>query len=334
MSVETLENPATTHESAQSAAITISRVTAVLGAEIGGIDLREDLDAPSVAKLRAALLAHKVLFFRDQPINDEQHVRFARYFGPVTPAHPITNGRDADHPEIMENVQSVINARKSDFNEAEKAVYRASIRPWGRRGWHTDITFVENPADITILRAHQVADVGGDTAWADLEALYNSLSPAFRGFLDTLHAGHFRHDTLHGNRPEKRTDGRDNEAFLALHPLVRVHPETGRKALFLSPIFLKYIDELNEDESEALLGYLKNELAARIDLQVRFHWTPHAIAVWDNRNTTHWGPVDARYLEGERIVRRTTVGNSIPTGPNGERSHQIAGDPFYLIDAY
>jgi taurine dioxygenase len=334
MPVDTLENPATIAASAQSEAITVTRVTAVLGAEIGGIDLREELDAASVARLRAALLAHKVLFFRDQPISDEQHLRFARYLGPVTPAHPISNGRDEQHAEIMENVQSVINARRPNFTAEQKAVHRASIRPWGRRGWHTDITFVENPAEITILRAHQVAEVGGDTAWVDLEALYDSLSPAFAAFLDTLHAGHFRHDQLHGNQVEKRHDGRGNEAFLALHPLVRVHPETGRKALFLSPLFLKYIDELNEDESEALLGYLKNELAARIDLQVRFHWTPNALVVWDNRNTTHWGPVDARHLIGERIVRRTTVGNSVPIGPNGERSHQIAGDPFYLIDAY
>lgn len=334
MSVEVLATPSQTAVSPQSEAITFSPVTAVLGAEVSGIDLREEIDAASAARLRAGLLAYKVLFFRDQPITDEQQIRFSRIFGPVTPAHPVTNGRDADHPEIMENVQSVINARRPHFSDTERAVYRASVRPWGRRGWHTDITFVENPAEVTVLRAHQIAEQGGDTAWVDLEALYESLSPALRAFLDTLHAGHFRSDTLHGNKPEKRDDGRANEAFLALHPLVRVHPETGRKALFLSPIFLRYIDELNDDESEALLGYLKNELTARIDLQVRFRWSPNAIAVWDNRNTSHWGPVDARQLVGERIVRRTTVGNSVPVGPQGTHGRQIAGDPFTLIDAY
>lgn len=178
-----------------------------------------------------------------------------------------------------------------------------------------------------------MAQVGCDTAWVDLEALYNSLSPALQAFVDTLHAGHFRNDALNGYELPKRFDGRDNEvSFLALHPLVRVHPESGRKSLFLSPIFLRYIDELNDDESEALLTYLKNELAARIDLQVRFHWTPNSLVVWDNRSTNHWGPVDAKQLVGERIVRRTTVGNSRPIGPDGFESRQIAGDPFYVLD--
>lgn len=330
MSLATLEK---TSRSGSAQGLAIVPVTAVLGAEVSGIDLREELDAATVAELRAALLAHKVLFFRDQPITDEQQIRFSRYFGPVTPAHPLTNGRDEQHAEIMENVQSILNARAPTFTPQQKAVHRASIRPWGRRGWHTDITFVANPADITFLRAHQVAQVGGDTAWVDLEALYNSLSPAFQTFLDTLHAGHFRNDAQGGYALPKRFDGRQNDIpFLALHPLVRVHPETGRKALFLSPIFLRYIDELNDDESEALLSYLKNELAARIDLQVRFHWTPDSLAVWDNRNTTHWGPVDARQLIGERIVRRTTVGNSLTVGPDGFRSRQISGDAFYTLD--
>jgi len=335
MSVDVLEKspvPAAVPASV-STRLTISPVTAVLGAEVSGIDLREELDAETVAALKAALLAHKVLFFRDQPITDEQQVRFSRYFGPVTPAHPLTNGRDEQHLEIMENVQSVLNSRKSSFTPEQKAVHRASIRPWGRRGWHTDITFVANPADLTFLRGHQVAEVGGDTAWVDLEALYNSLSPAFQAFLDTLHAGHFRNDALNGYALPKRFDGRDNGIdFLALHPLVRVHPETGAKSLFLSPIFIRYIEELNDDESEALLSYLKNELAARIDLQVRFRWTPNALALWDNRNTTHWGPVDAKQLVGERIVRRTTVGNSRPVGPDGFESRQIAGDSFYTLD--
>jgi alpha-ketoglutarate-dependent sulfate ester dioxygenase len=332
MSTHVLEKPSETLSARSHPTVEFTPLTAVLGAEVKGIDLREALDAETVARLKEGLLKYKVLFFRDQPITDEQQVRFSRYFGPVTPAHPVTNGRDVEHAEIMENVQSAINSRRPSFNKVEKAVHRASVRHGNRRGWHTDITFVANPADLTFLRAYQVAEVGGDTAWVDLEAFYDSLSPALRGFLDTLHAGHFRHDALNGFAPPQRFDGRDNGAFLALHPLVRVHPETGRKSVFLSPAFIKYVEELNEDESEALLAYLKNELAARIDLQVRFHWTPNALVVWDNRNTTHWGPVDAKQLVGERIVRRTTVGNSRPVGPDGFESQQIAGDPFYTLD--
>ena len=329
MSTQVIEKPAAT---AHDTAPTFHPVTPVFGAEVSGIDLTRELDAATVTALRAGLLKYKVLFFRDQPISDEDQVRFSRYFGPVTPAHPITNGRDAKHIEIMENVQSVIGNRKPAFSDIEKQVYRASTRPRSRRGWHTDITFVANPADISFLRGYQIPEVGGDTAWADLEALYDSLSPAFRAFLDTLHAGHFRDDALHGYPPAERLDGRKTGPFLALHPLVRVHPETGRKSLFLSPGFLKYIDELNEDESETLLGYLKNELAARIDLQIRFKWTPNALAVWDNRATTHWGPVDGKFFSEERIVRRTTVGNSLAVGVDGFVSQQISGDQFYTLD--
>jgi len=315
-------------------ALSFHPVTPVFGAEVSGIDLRQDLDADTIAALRAALLHYKVLFFRDQPITDEDQIRFSRYFGPVTPAHPITNGRDKQHIEIMENVQSVIRSRKSAFSEEEQQLHRAAARPWGRRGWHTDITFVANPADISFLRNHESPEVGGDTAWVDLEALYASLSPALQSLVDTLHAGHHRDDAFRGFPPPPRFDGRPTPGYLALHPLVRVHPETGRKALFLSPGFVKYIDELNEGESEALLRYLKDELAAHIDLQLRFRWTPNSLAVWDNRNTTHWGPVDAQHFEGERIVRRTTVGNSLPVGPDGFESRQITGDPFYVLDTY
>lgn len=309
-------------------------VTPVFGAEVSGIDLRQPLDEATVSALREALLRYKVLFFRDQPISDEDQIRFSRYFGPVTPAHPITNGRDADHIEVMENVESVKRSRKSVFDPVQKQVHRAAARQHGRRGWHTDITFVVNPANISFLRNHESPEVGGDTAWVDLEALYASLSPALQGFLDTLHAGHYRDDAARGFPPPPRHDGRATGAYLALHPLVRVHPETGRKALFISPGFLKYIDELNEGESTALLDYLKEELAARIDLQLRFRWTPHALAVWDNRATAHWGPIDGQHFSEERIVRRTTVGNSIPVGPDGQESRQIAGDPFYVLDTY
>lgn len=308
------------------------RVTPVIGAEVSGIDLREELDADIVAKLRKKLIKYKVLFFRDQPITDEDHIRFSSYFGGVTPAHPITNGREGGPVEIMENVKSRQRDRKSVFDEVQQQHHRAFARARGGRGWHTDITFVTNPSDFSFLRNHVSPETGGDTLWVNLEALYESFSPAFRERLDGLRAVHGRDDAFRGFPPPPRDDGRPVSPYLSRHPLVRVHPESGKKALFLSPGFIKYIEGYSESESEALLTFLKNELAGRVDLHVRLRWTPGTLAVWDNRATSHWGPVDAEHFDDERIVRRTTVGASQPIGPDGYSSETIAGNPFVTLD--
>lgn len=330
MSTDVLEHPAT--QQAPKTELRFHPLTPLLGTEVSGIDLREELDAETVAALRQALLARKVLFFRDQPITDADQVRFSRYFGGVTPAHPVTNGISEQQPEIKRNVKSEPEIRRASvFSEAEQQLWRAKSRPHRTRGWHTDITFVANPNDITFLRGVQIPPVGGDTAWADLEALYDSLSPALQRFLDPLQAAHARYDAAHGHPPAPRWDGHTNGPFLAIHPLVRVHPETGRKALFLSPGFIKYIVGFSDGESAALLDYLREELAGRIDLQVRFRWSPNALAVWDNRSTSHWGPVDGRHFSDERIVHRTTVGASHSTGPDGFVSKQVVGDLFYTL---
>lgn len=309
-----------------------NRVTPVIGAEVTGIDLREELSAETVAKLREKLIKYKVLFFRDQAITDEDHIRFSSYFGGVTPAHPITNGREGGPVEIMENVKSRQRERKSVFDEVQQQHHRAFARARSGRGWHTDITFVTNPSDFSFLRNHVSPEFGGDTLWVNLEALYESFSPAFRERLDGLKAVHGRDDAHRGFPPPPRDDGRPVGPYLSRHPLVRVHPESGKKSLFLSPGFIKYIEGYSESESEALLTFLKNELAGRLDLHVRFRWTPNSLALWDNRATSHWGPVDAEHFDDERIVRRTTVGASRPIGPDGYESETIAGNPFVTLD--
>ncbi|NIJ37359.1 taurine dioxygenase [Sphingopyxis panaciterrae] len=316
----------------EASRLAFHRVTPVIGAEVTGIDLTRPLDTETIAKLRRKLVKYKVLFFRDQPITDEDHVRFSQYFGGVTPAHPITNGRAGGPIQIMENVKSRIDARQSVFSDVEKQHHRAFHRPRPGRGWHTDITFVTNPSDISFLRNHQSPEFGGDTAWVNLEALYESFSPAFRERLDGLRAVHGRDDALRGFPPPPRDDGRSTGPYLSVHPLVRVHPESGKKGLFLSPGFIKYIEGYSERESDALLTFLTEELSARLDLQVRFRWTPNALAVWDNRATSHWGPIDGEHFTDERIVRRTTVGTSVPVGPDGFTSRQIAGERFFTLE--
>src|SRR3546814_1024071 len=166
MTTDVLERPEATSKSK----LAFRPVTPVIGAEVTGIDLREELDDATIAKLRKKLLKYKVLFFRDQPISDLDQIRFSRYFGAVTPAHPVTNGLQ-HQPEIKENIKSRSHNRKSSFDEVQQQLLRAQGRPIRSRGWHTDITFVANPNDITFLRNIESPEFGGDTLWVNLEAL-------------------------------------------------------------------------------------------------------------------------------------------------------------------
>lgn len=331
MAVDVLEKKASEPGAGSPGTLTIAPTGPVIGAEVSGIDLRQELDGETVARLRAALLEHKVLFFRDQPISDADQIRFSRYFGKITPAHPVTNGLP-EQQEIMQNVKSFQRGRKSELDEIQQQQLKANSRQRRTRGWHTDITFVENPTSITFLRGIEIPAFGGDTLWVNLEALYDSLSPAFQQLVDGLTAIHGRDDARSGYTPKPRFDGRGTGPYLAEHALVRVHPETGRKSLFLSPGFIRYLPGLADGESNALLDYLISELAERIDLQARFRWTPNSLVVWDNRATSHWGPVDGQLFDSERVVRRTTIDPVTTVGPNGFRSRQILGEPFYTLD--
>jgi alpha-ketoglutarate-dependent sulfate ester dioxygenase len=327
MTTTTLERPVAEHPAAGTD-VRFDPVTPLIGAEVTGVDLRQELDAETVATLRRGLLEHKVLFFRDQKITDRDQIRFTRYFGPVTPAHPVSNGL-VDQPEIKQNVLSKSGAEY----RASGPTLEKPTRGFRRRngGWHIDITFVANPADISFLRGIEIPAVGGDTLWTNLEAVYDSLSPALQALVNGLQAIHSIDAGTPGNARPERFDGRSPGPFAALHPLVRVHPETGRKSLFLAGGFTQAIHGLNPRESDALLDFLNAEIATRQDLQVRFRWTPNALAVWDNRSTTHAGPIDGPLIKGERIVHRTTVGGELPKGPDGFVSRSLAGELFNTI---
>jgi alpha-ketoglutarate-dependent sulfate ester dioxygenase len=305
-------------------------ITPILGADVHGLDLRRDLDAATIASIRAALLKHKVLVFRDQAIDDAQQIRFSRYFGRVTPAHPITNGLP-DRPEIKQNVLSRDAGEYAPFDVTVDHPLRPAVRPRSRAGWHIDITFVANPNSITFLRSVEAPETGGDTLFVNLEALYESLSPSLRSWLDTLQAIHARDDAAVGRPPPPRFDGREPGPFASLHPLVRVHPETGRKHLFLASGFVKAIEGLRPRESAALLDFLNEELAGRADLQARVRWNEGDLVVWDNRAVAHAGPIDGKFIRGERIVHRTTVEGDLPRGPDGFVSRPLVGELFNTI---
>lgn len=300
--------------------VEVRPVTPVIGAEIAGIDLRRPLDAETVSQIRQAIQQWKVVFFRDQEIDDEQFLRFGRYFGPLTPAHPIAEGLP-EHPEIWERKAADYKQRRPDHSVA------TARPPRDYKGWHIDITFVANPNKYTILRGVDIPAYGGDTLWSNLASAYEGLSPKIQALIDGLQAVH---GVSSYDAGEAKADGRRKGPFVSLHPLVRIHPETGEKVLFLNPGVTSHIVGLKPAESQFLLDLLANEVT-RPEYQVRFHWTPNAIALWDNQATAHAGPIDYAHFDLPRVVRRITVAGDLPEGPDGFRSRPLEGDLFAVI---
>lgn len=285
--------------STPAADIIITPAGPVLGAEISGVDLRAPLAAEQVAAIRAALLKHKVLFFRDQDISHEEHVRFGRYFGELE-GHPIT-ATVPGFPEIL-------------FIEAADGMKLSEplipiARPANK--WHTDVTFREKPSTAGILRMRKKPPIGGDTIFADTALIYSDLPPDVKAKIDNLDA---EHDILRsfGYRVSAEKAAKLSAEYPPrVHPVVRRHPETGERHLFVNHVFTSRILGLEEKEAADLLAYLLERVKAP-EYQIRFKWTENAIAFWDNRATQHYGVLD--YWPHERVVERVTVaGEDIPS---------------------
>lgn len=296
--------------------IAIAPMTPTIGAEVTGIDLRTPLEDHEVEQLRSALVRHKVLFFHDQDLSPEQHVQLGRRFGTLTEGHPLQASPDG-YPEIM-----VVDTR-----ESRKVYGHVGERPRfapprvTATGWHTDITFVANPAAASILRGVVIPSYGGDTLWTNLEAAYADLSAPIRTLLDGLQAVHRWHGYDHRTKPG--AGGKPS----AVHPVVRVHPESGERSLFVNPVFTKYVVGLSDRESAALLSLLFDQLA-RPEFTVRFRWRPGSLAFWDNRSTAHLGPVDSIGTDFDRRVERVTLAGDLPVGPDGFVSEPLVGELF------
>ncbi|WP_405976465.1 TauD/TfdA family dioxygenase [Streptomyces sp. NBC_00988] len=298
-------------------------LTPITGAEVTGVDLTVDLKPTVVAQLREALLRHKVLVFRDQPMDDERHVALTEAFGGATAAHPIVNGL----PEAPAVLRTVLSEDRPKLVESVGNPLSGTAPRRIRTEWHIDSTFVVNPTSITILRGLQIPEAGGDTLFANLEALYAGLSPSLRKYLDTLQAIHSRHNPS----PTPRLDGKPAGPFAALHPLVSVHPETGERSLYVSTVFLQAIRGLKPRESVALLDFLLDELAGRDEIHARVRWDQNTLVMWDNRSVAHAGPVDGLMFEEERIVHRTTVVGDALRGPDGFVSRSLMGGKFEAL---
>jgi taurine dioxygenase len=264
-------------------------LTPTIGAVIEGADLSRPLDEEALAEIRGALLDRKVIFFEDQHLTPVQHRDFAARFGGLH-THPL-------YPGVPEAPELFILDNHRD-------------NPTDNDSWHTDVTFIETPPMASILYAKLLPPCGGDTVWADMQAAYEALSPAFREFLAQLDAVHDfargfpqRGVVARGAGAEKHAKALEEHPPV-LHPGVRTHPETGVDALFVNYGFTERIKGLRRKESDAILSMLFDHIQ-KPEFQVRWRWTENAIAFWDNRITQHYAVND--YLPHRRVMNRATV---------------------------
>jgi len=304
--------------------LTIEPVTPTIGAEISGVDLSRPIDAGAAREIQEALHQWRVVFFRDQSLSNDQLKAFGRAFGPLTPAHPIADGLK-DHPEIWERAIGEYRTRRT----SDETRPPGARPPRDYKGWHIDITFVANPNRYSILYGVEIPPYGGDTLFANLIAAYQGHSKPIRDLIDGLQAVHQTSAYDAGERKPRR-DGRSTGPFVALHPLVRIHPETGEKLLFLNPGTTTHIVGLKERESDALIELLYQEVI-RPEYAVRFRWRPNSLVVWDNQAVAHAGPIDYAQFDLQRVVRRITVAGELPTGPDGFRSRPLEGELFNVL---
>lgn len=267
----------------------IDRLSPALGAVISGIDLNATLNEEAQQGLQAALVEHQVLFLRQQFLQAEQQRDVAKLFGdlhihPIYPAHERV-------AEVM-----VLDSHKQDLRDNEL--------------WHTDVTFIQTPPLGCVLSAQQVPEFGGDTLWASSTAAYAALSKPMQALLEGLSASHDIRKSFPATRfaltdaDAARFEKAKQDHPPVSHPVVRTHPVSGKKGLFVSEGFTTHINELTETESDALLRFLFAH-ATHPNFQVRWHWQAGDVAIWDNRATQHFANFD--YGTAHRIMHRATV---------------------------
>ncbi|GGN98371.1 taurine dioxygenase [Actinoplanes lobatus] len=307
---------------APTSRITVERIAGHIGAEISGADLTAPLPAETVAEIRAALLAHKVIFFRGANLDHAQQIAFARQFGQLTHAHPHEDTPPQDFPEILtidpQRYEELYGLDRKQQSRRQYSYYS---------GWHTDVTAAVNPPSASILRAEVVPSFGGDTTWSNLVAAYEGLSGPLRELADGLRAEHRFLSGIDASDNERYQDRINKNLLVAVHPVVRVHPETGERALFVNPGFTKKIVGLSAAESRQILDLLFGQIA-RAAYTVRFRWNAGDIAFWDNRATAHLAPEDLEHLDVRRTLHRVTLIGDRPVGPDGFTSELVSGTEF------
>jgi taurine dioxygenase len=279
-------------------------LTPDLGAEIHGLDLRQP--GPAAPYLREAIARHGVLFLRHQDLTLDELLAATAALGSVLRV-PFVNGM-ASHPDIIAVLKEADERRISTFGGT----------------WHTDFSFLPQPPALTLLYAAELPEVGGDTLWANQYAAYEALSPGLQHLLNPLMAVHtgWPHGTS-GPGPDaavsrsirmvRNDPTADREQ---LHPVVRVHPITGRKALFVNPVYTQRFADMTAAESKPLLDYLYQH-CVRPEFSCRWRWQPGTLAIWDNRCTMHLAIND--YDGVRRLLYRTTVAGETPIAAAGQQ---------------
>lgn len=274
--------------------IKVKRYSASLGAVIEGVDLSQELDDAIIAEIRQALIDHLVIFFRGQHLTPEQHLAFARRFGTLN-QHDQVKGMDS-YPDIIEVRQEPTDER--NFGGA----------------WHGDVTYLPEPPLGSLLYAREVPEIGGDTLWSNLYVAYENLSPGMRAMIDPLTVIHTPAKIYGLASMDWSKDSSVKSAPTAKahydteHPLVRTHPESGRKLFYVSGAYTPRFKGMTEEESAPLIDYLMQQ-ATREPFTCRWHWQVGDLAFWDNRATLHYALND--YAGERRVMHRVTL--------NGER---------------
>ncbi len=298
-----------------SAPVRVRKVGGRIGAVVEGVRLGGDLDADVVAQVRAALLEHKVLFFRGQHhLDDDHQIAFAELLGPLTTAHPTVNTGSARVLSVKAN------------------------RGMAANSWHTDVTFVDRVPAISVLRGVTLPAYGGTTNWANTVTAYDSLPVPLKALVDNLWALHtnaydYARDTESGGEDADSAFSRkefESIHYETEHPVVRIHPETGERSLVLGHFVKKFVG-LNTSESSALFKVLQDRVT-KLENTVRWTWEHGDVAMWDNRATQHYAVAD--FDDQPREMRRITVAGDVPVSVDGRSSVVVSGnaDHFSSID--
>lgn len=293
----------------ETSQVTVTKIGGRIGARIEGVRLSGDLAPETVAAIRAAILEHKVVFFRGQThLDDEGQIAFAELLGPLTTAHPTVNTGSA------------------------RVLALAANKGMAANSWHTDVTFVDRPPAFSVLRGVAIPAYGGTTNWANTVAAYESLPESLKALVDNLWALH-TNDYDYAAQADQADDEPDRESafsrkeftrilFQTEHPVVRVHPETGERSLVLGH-FVKSFVGLNTAESHQLFQLLQARVT-KLENTVRWTWAEGDVAIWDNRATQHYAVAD--FDEQYREVRRITVAGDVPVSLQGDPSRVVQGD--------
>jgi alpha-ketoglutarate-dependent sulfate ester dioxygenase len=283
----------------------IHKVTARIGARVSGVDIGRELGRDVVTALRAALNEHKALVFSDVDLDDEGQQRFARHFGELTTAHPTVPAVEGA-PNVLP-----VDSERGRANH-----------------WHTDVTFVVNPPQASTLRSIVVPPYGGETLIANAGAGYRDLPEPLRKFADTLWAEHtndYDYAVPEESIDEEKAAQREQFTsikYRTVHPVVRVHPLTGERGLFIGG-FAQRIVGLSVAESRKILELLQSYVV-RPENVLRWRWSPNQLVLFDNRITQHYA-ID-NYNDQPRRLNRVTVAGDVPVGIDGKPSHAITGD--------